>query len=316
MAHRRTLFFMMLLFAAPVVVAGFGLSVPAALALVLGLLLLRWIVTLSGIVVPERSAELVLATISASHFVEKVRWCMDRLGLDYEERVSGGTLGAYFAGRSVPQLLVRTGIVRTTIGNSPDILRYLYGRCLAADPAAAAFLEPTADRVEFESRLDRYGVNLQVWIYHYLLTDRALTLRAWGADSPRTPAWQRPLLRLLFPLLAFLIRKSFRITPRNHEKAVTHIETLLADIDAKLADGRQSILGDAEPNYTDLQFAAFTGLWLMPEDYGGGRAEDVRIEREQMPPGMRADIERWNETYGRAVEYVESLYAIRRGPRR
>ncbi len=315
MAHKRMLFFMLLLFAAPVVVAWFEFSVPAAFLLVIGLLLLRWLITLSGIVMPERSAELVLATISASHFVEKVRWCMDRLGLEYDEKVSGGTLGAYFAGRSVPQLLVRTGIVRTAIGNSPDILRYLYGRCLATDPAGASFLEPTAERVEFESRLDRYGVNLQVWIYHYLLTDRALTLRAWGADSPRTPAWQRPLLRLLFPVLAFMIRKSFRITPRNHEKAVAHIEALLGDIDAKLADGRQSILGEAEPNYTDLQFAAFTGLWLMPEDYGGGRAEDVRIEREQMPPGMRADVERWNEMYARVVEYVESLYETRRGKR-
>lgn len=313
MAHRRTLFFMALLFAAPVGVAWFDLSVPAAVVVVIGLMLLRWLVTLSGIVAPERSAELVLATISASHFVEKVRWCMDRLGLDYEEKVSAGTLGAYFAGRSVPQLLVRTGIVRSSIGNSPDILRYLYGRCLAADPAGAAFLEPTASRVELESRLDRYGVNLQVWIYHYLLTDRALTLRAWGADSPRTPAWQRPLLRLLFPLLAFLIRKSFRITPRNHEKAVLHIEALLAEIDAQLADGRRSILAEAEPNYTDLQFAALTGLWLMPKNYGGGRAADVRIEREQMPPGMRADIERWNEAYGRAVQYVESLYESRRG---
>jgi len=309
------LYFMMLLFAAPVAVAGFDLSVPEALLVVLGLLLLRWLITLSGIVAPERSAELVLATISVSHFVEKVRWCMDRLGVDYDEKVSGGTLGAYFAGRSVPQLLVRTGIVRTTIGNSPDILRYLYGRCLAADPAAAAFLEPTAERVELESRLDRYGVNLQVWVYHYMLTDRALMLRAWGADSPRTPAWQRPLLRLLFPVLAFLIRKSFRITPRNHEKAIKHIELLLADIDARLADGRRSILGEPEPNYTDLQFAAFTGLWLMPEDYGGGRADDVRMEREQVPPGMRADIDRWNETYGRAVEYVESLYESRRGTR-
>jgi len=315
MAHKRMLYFMMLLFAAPVAVAGFDLSVPEALLVVLGLLLLRWLITLSGIVAPERSAELVLATISVSHFVEKVRWCMDRLGVDYDEKVSGGTLGAYFAGRSVPQLLVRTGIVRTTIGNSPDILRYLYGRCLAADPAAAAFLEPTAERVELESRLDRYGVNLQVWVYHYMLTDRALMLRAWGADSPRTPAWQRPLLRLLFPVLAFLIRKSFRITPRNHEKAIKHIELLLADIDARLADGRRSILGEPEPNYTDLQFAAFTGLWLMPEDYGGGRADDVRMEREQVPPGMRADIDRWNETYGRAVEYVESLYESRRGTR-
>ena len=43
--------------------------------------------------------------------------------------------------------------------------------------------------------------------------------------------------------------KSFRITPSNYERAVREIEALLAEVDAQLADGRRSILGDDEPNY-------------------------------------------------------------------
>ena len=314
MTDKRNLLFAIAVFIAPVVVAWYGLSVAAAAGLVILLLLCRWLITLSGIVAPEKTPELVLATISASHFVEKVRWSMDRLGVDYVEQTSGGTLGAYFRGRTVPQLKVRTGHVRSVIGNSPDILRYLYGRCLPDDPERAAFLEPTPARVELERRLDRYGVSLQVWVYYHLLHDRSLTLHAWGADSPATPAWQRVALRALFPLLAWLIRFSFKINDTNYARSVNQIEQLLADVDADLVDGRRSLLGGEDTNYTDFQFAAFTGLWLMPEGYGGGKAEAVRIERDQAPQAMRADIERWIDAFPRAVSRVEALYASERKP--
>ena len=312
MTDKRKAIFATIVFLAPVVVAWYGLSVTAAAGIVILLLLCRWLITLSGILAPEKAPELVLATISASHFVEKVRWSMDRLGVDYVEQTSGGTLGAYFRGRTVPQLKVRTGIVRSVIGNSPDILRYLYGRYLHEDPKRAAFLEPTAERVKFERRLDAYGVSLQVWIYYHLLHERDLTLHAWGADSPKTPAWQRVALRALFPFLARMIRLSFKINDTNFARAVARIEELLADMDADLKDGRQSLLGGNETNYTDLAFAAFTGVWLMPDGYGGGKAEAVRIERDRAPAGMRADIERWSAAFPRAVSYVESLYQTRR----
>jgi len=313
MTDNRNFVFAIAVFLAPVVVAWYGLSVAAAAGIVVLLLLCRWLINLSGIVAPEKTPELVLATISASHFVEKVRWSMDRLGVDYVEQTSGGTLGAYFRGRTVPQLKVRTGRVRSIIGNSPDILRYLYGRCLHDDPERAAFLEPTAARIELEQRLDRYGVSLQVWVYYHLLHDRALALHAWGADNPATPAWQRVTLRVLFPLLAGLIRFSFKINDTNYARAVGHIEQLLADINADLTDGRHALLGDEEINYTDLEFAAFTGLWLMPAGYGGGKADAVRIERDRAPAGMRADIERWIDAFPGAVSWVEALYESRRG---
>jgi glutathione S-transferase len=308
----RNLIFAIAVFIAPVVVAWYGLSVTAAAGIVVLLLLCRWLITLSGIIAPEKTPELVLATISASHFVEKVRWSMDKLGIDYVEQTSGGTLGAYFRGRTVPQLKVRTGHVRSIIGNSPDILRYLYGRSLHDDPERAAFLEPTAPRVEFERRLDRYGVSLQVWIYYHLLHERELALHAWGADNPATPVWQRAALRLLFPLLARLIRFSFKIDDTNYARSVAHIEQLLSDIDADLTDGRRSLLGGNEINYTDLQFAAFSGLWLMTDGYGGGQADAVRIERDQAPQGMRNDIERWVDAFPRAVPWVEALYESRK----
>ena len=308
MTEKRNLVFAVIVFVAPVMVAWYGLSVAAAAGVVILLLLCRWMITLSGFLAPERKPDLELATISASHFVEKVRWSFDRLGVEYTETPAGGTLGAYFRGRTVPQLKARTGSVLSVIGNSSDILRYIYARYLHEDPQRAEFLEPTAERVEYERGLDLYGVSLQVWVYYHILSERKLALHAWGANNPATPAWQRALLRILFPLLAALIRFSFKINDTHFAKSVARIEDVLADAEARLKDGRTSLLGGAETNYTDLAFAAFTGLWLMPDGYGGGKADHVRIERERAPAAMRADIERWIEAFPQTASWVENLY--------
>ncbi len=312
MIERRLLLHALLLTLAPIVVAVFGLSVPAAILLVLLLLLWRWLLVLVSVAMPSKTPPLVLATISASHFVEKVRWCMDRLGVDYVEQPSGGTLGVFFRGRTVPQLKMRTGRVQSSIGNSTEILRYLWGRYAVEDAAAAAFLEPTKERVELEARLDRYGVDLQVWAYYHLLKNRQVTLQAWGANSAATPFWQRPLLGLLFPLLRFLIRRSFRINDANYARAVQRIEALLSEVDGWLADNRRSLLGDAACNYTDFAFAAMTGLWLMPQQYAAGKAEGVRLDPQKVPAGMQKDIEVWAAGYARVKAFVERLYAEER----
>ena len=109
-----------------------------------------------------------------------------------------------------------------------------------------------------------------------------------------------------------LIRRSFRIDKHHYTKAAHHIEELLADIDTRLADGRKSILGGDTINYTDIAFAALSGPWLMPKGYGGGMADACRIERNEAPGGMRAEIERWVEDYPKAATFVERLYAEER----
>jgi len=308
MIGNRLLLHAVFLFLAPIVVAWFGLSVPAAILLVLLLLLWRWLVVLSGWIVPADTPPVVLSTISVSHFVEKVRWCLDRLGVDYVEQPAGGSLGAFFIGRTVPQLKVRTGAVQSVIGNSAEILRYLWGRYGIDDATKAAFLRPTKERVDLEARLDQYGISLQVWVYYHVLDDRDVTLRAWGADDPATPLWQRQILKLLFPVLRALIRRSFRITEANYQKAVARIEDLLQEVDGWLADDRGSLLNDGELNYTDLAFAAMSGVWIMTPEYGGGRAEGVRFEPQTLPPAMQVDTERWCSSYLRVVGFVERLY--------
>jgi glutathione S-transferase len=311
MARKRLLIHTVFLFLLPVFVAWFGLGVLSTIGAVILLLLWRWLIVISGIVRPEPGADVVLETISVSHFVEKVRWSMDRLGIDYTENQHGATLGAYFTGRSVPQLRVRTGIVQSVIGNSPEILRFLWGNYSTTHDAA--FLEPTPERVAFEKKLDRYARFLQVWLYYHMQHEDELLLHLWGADDPQLPAWQRHALRLARPLLIRLVRSSFRVNDEHYAKAMQYFDELLADIDTRLADGRRSILGDDTINYTDITFAAYCGLWAQCDGYGGGMAEYCRIERDEMPTGMQTDVKRWAEDHPKARQFIEQLYADERG---
>lgn len=301
------------LLALPVIVAASGWTTAAAVLAVLVLLAWRWAIALLSVARKPRTGAMTLDTISASHFVEKVRWNLDVTGLPYTEQASAGTLGAFFLGRTVPRLRFTTGRTESSIGNSPEILRYLWGAYSATDTDAVRHLEPTPERLELEAEIDRYGRNLQVWIYHHLLDDRELCLKAWGAEDPAVPRWQRWLLPALFPLLAFLIRRSFRISTESYGRACTRIEELLARMDTLLSDGRASILGGDTLNYTDYAFAAMSGLWLQPEGYGGDRGEFIHLPRSRLPAAMQADVERWNDDNPRAVQWILERYASRFG---
>lgn len=312
MTGKRLFVFSVLLLLLPLIVAWFDISVPGAIALVVFALACRWIITLSGILAPEKTPELELETIAASHFVEKVRWCMDRLGVEYNEKKWVGVLGVFSRGRSVPELKIRTGLVRSSIGNSPEILRYLWGAYSAVLGDKAGFLEPTPRRLELEQKLDRYGRNLQVWVYYHILDDRELTLHAWGCNSPTIPAWQRYLVIAIYPVLRFFLRRAFVITDGHYAKSVQHIENILEEVETSLADGRVSILGDDSINYVDITFASFSALWLRPPQYGREKADGVRLERQHAPEAMREEVDRWIESYPLSTAFVTRLYQSER----
>lgn len=292
----------------PIIVAAYGLSVPSAVLLVIVLLVWRHAIVLIGLLAPPKGPELELETILASHFVEKVRWCMDRLGVEYRERPVGGVIGVMFRGRTVPLLRMRTGKVVSSVGNSAEILRYLWGRYSVERGEAAHFLEPTPERLEWERRLDDYGVQLQVWVYWHALGHRELTLRAWGSRSKRIPIWQRWLMAMLYPVTAVFLKKAFNLTEGHYKRAVRNIEEILHDAEKCLASGQSTILGGAEIDFVDISFAAMCGLWLQPQGYGGGMADDVMIARRELPAEMRQDVEGWIAKFPNTERYVLRLF--------
>ncbi len=302
-------------FLLPIVVAAADLSLLTTLLIVLALLVWAWLATLVGLGRKPGEEAFVLDTITASHFAEKVRWCLDKLGVPYEERRWAGTLNAFYRGRTVPILRFRTGRVTSHIGNSSEILRYLWGTFARERPDAALFLEPTPERTALEKRLDRYGRMLQVWVYSHLLDEPELTLRAWGVHDKRVPAWQRRLLRWLYPVQARLIRRAFRIGPASYERAKSGIEEVLSEVDRRLGEQESlnSILGDGVPNYTDYAFAALSSVWALPPNMGG--SNEPLLDIEALPEAMRRDIEEFRHRFPAASAYVDQLYREHRDSR-
>jgi glutathione S-transferase len=92
--------------------------------------------------------------MSASHYVEKVRFCMDYAGIEYEEEQDCGVLGSILFSRSVPVLNVPGRAV--SIGNSSDILRYLYSLNFNNEKVRN-FLQPTEEALRLEDMFDSYG---------------------------------------------------------------------------------------------------------------------------------------------------------------
>lgn len=305
-------FFIAALLLLPLIVAALGWSFWATLLLVLALLVLRWGSIFAGIGKRTGDPELVLESIAMSHFVEKARWCLDRLGVEYREQKCAGVFGVVFTGRTVPRLKFRSGIVQSSIGNSPEILRYLWGQYHAPLGERAAFLEPTNERLALEKQIDRYGVDLQVWVYYQMLPHRDELIRIWGAYDPEIPAWQRQLIQILYPALAFFLRRTFQITDEHYMKAVEHIDTMLGDVEDLLEDGRESLLGGNQINYVDISFAAISGLWQQPKEYGGGKADACRLAEDKFPQPFQADVSRWRKEYPRAAAFITRLYAEER----
>ena len=295
------------LYALPIVVAalGWGPAAAAVSALVLALagIASRLGATRAAAARPE--TPLRLHTITFSHYVEKVRWCLDRLGIAYEEVPNAGILGVLLTGRTVPSLEIPPGLTR--IGDSPRILRYLWGEYAGRLPAGRTdFLAPTPVALELERYFDqRLGNDVRVWVYSRIFARRDLTLRSWGIEEPRVPGWQRALLRAGTPLLRFAVRRMLGVTPARAARALERTREAFDRVDALLADGRRYLAGDAL-SFADITFASLAALAVLPPEYGGRAIEGRRLAIEELEPDWRAEVEAFRARP--AGQFVLRLY--------
>ncbi len=280
------------LYALPVAVAGLGwgwrAALVAALVFALAGMAVRLAVTLAG--ARRTSVPLRLHSISFSHYTEKVRWCLDRLGVPYEEMPNIGILGVLVTGRTVPALEVPPGLTR--IGDSPRILRYLWGEFAGRLTfERTAFLEPTPATIELEQYLDRrLGNDVRVWVYARIFQRRDLTLLTWGIEEKRIPRWQRGLLLVLAPLLRFAVKRMLRISPARAARAYERTCESFDRVDAMLADGRRYLMGQTL-TFVDITFASLAALAVLPPEYAGRSLDGRRITIEDVDAEWRALIE-------------------------
>jgi glutathione S-transferase len=211
-----------------------------------------------------------LVAMPISHFSEKARWCMDLIGVPYEEMNVGGLLSLFFRNRTVPWLVDFQS--NSTIGNSDEILMYLsavYVPTLSGTQKSQAqsLLLRNEETIRWEKELNKFGHAIQGWAYHYLLDPKIsaeYTLRAWGALDPHVSTFERLFLRLVHPIFRKFLTVGLSLQdPVKQASREKTIFSLLEMIDQHFEKNPTAryLMGD-HLSYVDIVFCSLAAPLL------------------------------------------------------
>lgn len=243
-----------------------------------------------------------LITIPISHYCEKARWALARLGLQYHEErhLQGFHYSRAFwlsRGPMVPVLVDGERVV----SDSSRILEYLDRYAPAGSGLYPDDPLQRAQVKEWETLFDeQLGVDSRRWMYYHFLPHRkaALTLSSQGV-----PFYEKIFAPLLYPLLAAFLRRRLAIDRAEAAAALDRSRKLYNKIDALLADGRKYLVGERF-SAADLTLASLSAPFLLPTVYG------VHLPSiDEVPPGMRDVVREFRDTA--TGRYVLGLYAAR-----
>jgi len=231
---------------------------------------------------PREKWKYTLVSIPISHYVEKVRWALDRLEVDYNEYKCIGIFGTLLDARTVPVLEYG----RTSIGDSKEILAYLRG----AYPEKGKFLQIEDEKyLALMEKLDTlFAQHLRRFLYNIFVNDPRYSndmIYMWSHGV--TPVY-KAILPYVYPiaikLLVFLLNINDKAAMRSKEK----FEAILDEMDELLSDGRKFIMGD-EFSILDIAFCSLGAPLILPEE---GKASMIRFdklypEHQEMISGYR-----------------------------
>ncbi|MCA9523112.1 MAG: glutathione S-transferase family protein [Myxococcales bacterium] len=256
-----------------------------------------------------------LITIRFSHYNEKARWALDRVGIPYRERpfmpmfhipaVAFATRGTGRADHSstrfsTPVLVTASGDV---LADSTAIAQFADRH---AEPNARLFGDPEAER--WAKRFDEeLFVHTRRVVYHHILPATSVILEIARRNTGR---WQYWLGRLTVPAIRPLMSRLMRISPASVARSLARVETVVADVEQLLSDGRPYLVGDTF-SIADLNFA--TGLspflWLSESEGYGARMPAAAEVSTAFDAFVRSFRER------PAGELVLRMFAAERGRR-
>jgi len=233
-------------------------------------------------------AVLRLVTIPISHYCEKARWALERVGVTYREERHVQGIHQFAARRAgggitVPVLVTPDG----AIGDSAEILAWVDEsippefRLFPAEPGARDEVERLCRR--FDEVLGPRGRRL---MYIHMLAARELALRF---NNEGVPSWEDRAIRYGWPLARRFVGRVLEIRPgieTEDEAAVWRELDYVAEL---LGDGRPHLCGGCF-GAADLTFAALSASIIVPPEYGV-----LLPQPDVLPPRMAALVERARE---------------------
>jgi glutathione S-transferase len=252
-----------------------------------------------------KNAENVLLTIPISHYCEKARWALERVGVAYRERAHVQAIHRLAAlraggGLTVPVFVCAEGV----LADSEEILAWADRRAPAGRELYPSDHEQAAEVRRLETDFNAgLGPQGRCWMYQQLRERRDLAI-SYGCAG--VPAWERTTLRVAYPLLIAIVAHVLDVTPTTAANAEIQVRTTFDEIGKRLADGRPYLCGERF-TAADLTFAALAAPMLMPAGYG------VALPPTSELPPHAAKVVRELRAHPAGV-HASAMYAQERRP--
>lgn len=242
-----------------------------------------------------------LITIPFSHYCEKARWALDRVGVDY---VEDGHLPLFHytatkprGGQSVPILVDGKTIVR----DSTDIIAWADAKRPGSLIPLAGAEEALAIEEDFDTHL---GPATRRWGYYYLLPTREVD----QVIFTNVRAWQKWALKLTRPIAVRVLKSKLNVDTAGMQRSTKKIDETFARVDDVLRDGRKYLTGDRF-TVADLTFASLASPVLYPDEHPATQ----KVSISWLAAEAQEQIDRWR--HSRAGQFALRMYADHRAAR-
>lgn len=240
-----------------------------------------------------------LYIFAISHYCEKARWALDRLGIEYAlQHLAPGAhvqaakqLGA--DGSSLPLLVSSEGVVQ----GSGEIVDWADSISPTASKRLGVDQSDREACLALEQRLDDIaGVHVRRYYYSEAIVDHPDSVRPMFtrnlAPSDREPLEQN------WDLVCRLMTSAMDLGREQREESRRIVEGELRWLDDILADGRSFLLGD-RLSRVDITAASLLAPLALPMEHPTYGALAV-------PPRARADLASWADRP--SVAWVRKIY--------
>lgn len=240
-----------------------------------------------------------LIAIAISHYCEKVRWRLDRLGIKYTEENHAPPFHrahtSPHGGTTVPVLITKD----RAFTSSTAILHYLD----TISPQKPLYPQPYRQEIEqIEALCDRHlGLATRSWSYYYALQRPKLVLRAWcqGVSLEEKQQCKAKLAQTIE-----VLRQNYDATEAGKEAALQVVWEVFEVINQKLRLGAKYLIGNSM-TAADITFAALASPILRPINHPYYSAKI-----SYLAPEMKSTIEELRNTP--AGKFAGQLYQKQR----